>query len=690
MRKGTETSTARNLKGKRRKSALRKTGQKLSPALHGSTPCSLTEAIDVRERVSAEVALRESEARFRSTFEQAFLGIAHIGFDGRWLRVNQRLCDMLGYSREELLARNFQDLIYPEDVAAGVAAFRRLAQGEQREYAREKRCLAKNGNVVSVSLFAALVRDDRGAPLHISAFLQDITQRKLADEQLQLVKSSIDCSPLAAFWFDAEGRVIYVNDSGCRLVGHNRDELLGMRAHELNPGATPTRWAEEFRTIKTKGPNTITSTLFRKDGTTLPVEITSNYFQWAGHEYCLGFATDLTERVRAQRERDAMQGRLNQAERLESVGRLAGGVAHDFNNLLTVIQMSAQQAIAKAGQALPIDQDLQDILAAAARSAKLTRQLLAFARKQTITPTALDLNESIGNILNVLRPLLGENLELAWYPGGGLWTVLMDPSQVDQILTNLCVNARDAIADVGKVIIETGNQSIDEDFCTGNPGAAPGDYVRVRVTDNGCGMNAETQAHIFEPFFTTKGEGKATGLGLATVYGIVTQNHGFLNVSSTAQQGTTFTLYLPRHLGKAESARVERAIQARRGCETILVVEDEPVILRLLTTVLQRLGYAVLATSTPGDAMRTAREHAGKIHLLLTDVVMPEMNGRDLATNVLSLFPAMKCLFMSGYSADIIAHQGTLAAGISFIQKPFAIGDLANKIRAVLDDDGAC
>ena len=271
-------------------------------------------------------------------------------------------------------------------------------------------------------------------------------------------------------------------------------------------------------------------------------------------------------------------------------------------------------------------------------------------------------------------------------PGANLWPVKIDPSQIDQILANLCVNARDAIAGVGKVTIETTNIAFDEGYCADHAGFVPGEYVLLAVSDNGCGMDKETLAKLFEPFFTTKEMGKGTGLGLATVYGIVKQNNGFINVYSEPDQGTTFKIYLPRLRGKAEEMRTEGAAgPAMRGQETILLVEDEPAMLELTRTLLEMQGYTVLAASTPGEAIRLAREHAGEIHLLITDVVMPEMNGRDLAKNLLSLYPNLKRLFMSGYTANVIAHHGVLDEGVHFIQKPFSRKDLAAKVREALD-----
>jgi CheY-like chemotaxis protein len=373
---------------------------------------------------------------------------------------------------------------------------------------------------------------------------------------------------------------------------------------------------------------------------------------------------------------------------MESVGRLAGGVAHDFNNMLNVILGHAELLLDDAPEGHPMRSDLEEISKAAQRSADLTRQLLAFARKQTVAPKVLDLNDTIESMLKMLRRLIGEDIDLLWKPGDALSPIRMDPTQLDQTLANLVVNARDAIGlNVGKITIETGRASFDEEYCATHAGYAPGDYVMLAVGDNGCGMDAETLSHLFEPFFTTKALGKGTGLGLATVYGVVKQNEGFINVYSELGQGTSFRIYLPVYRAEKSDREAGGAAGAapERGNETILLVEDEPAILAMTTKMLTRLGYRVLAASTPGEAIRLAEQHAGQLHMLMTDVVMPEMNGRDLAKRLLALYPGLKRLFMSGYTADVIAHQGVLDEGVNFIQKPFAMRDLSQMVRAALD-----
>jgi PAS domain S-box-containing protein len=398
---------------------------------------------------------------------------------------------------------------------------------------------------------------------------------------------------------------------------------------------------------------------------------------------------DRQERIRrnAEAERESYHSQLLQAQKMESVGRLAGGVAHDFNNMLGVIIGHTEILLEQVDPALPIFANLQEIRKAAGRSVDLTRQLLAFARKQSIAPRSLDINTTVEGILKMLRRMIGEDINLVWLPGKNVWPVKIDPSQIDQILANLCVNARDAITGVGKITIETQSVTFDESYCTNHPEYTAGDYVMLAVTDDGCGMSEETLEKVFEPYFTTKDIGKGTGLGLATVYGIVKQNEGYINVFSIPGQGTSFRIYLPRYKAITEQhTKEDHTAPNMHGHETLLVVEDEPSILDMVRIILEGLGYQVLTASSPSEAISVAKEHFGKIHLLVTDVVMPEMNGRDLAKELVSHYPEMKLLYMSGYAGDIVSLHGVLVERVNFIQKPFSRQTLAAKVREALDN----
>ena len=388
----------------------------------------------------------------------------------------------------------------------------------------------------------------------------------------------------------------------------------------------------------------------------------------------------------AEKEKDNLQKQLLQAQKMESVGRLAGGVAHDFNNMLTIILGNAEMAQSELETDDPFYGFLEEILNAGRRSANLTRQLLAFARKQVIKPILLNLNETVEGMLKMLRRLLGEDIEIIWKPSPNIWPVKMDPAQIDQIMANLCVNARDAITGQGRLIVETYNIIFDEEYCDTHNGFHPGEFVMLAVSDDGQGMDRATLDNIFEPFFTTKKEGKGTGLGLSMVYGIVKQNEGFINVYSEPGRGTTLKIYLPRQESTVttDENRATAKTMMGRG-ETVLLVEDEPNILRIGKNILEKLGYIVLSANTPVEALRLAKGYDGEIALLLTDVIMPEMNGRELANHIRDIRPNVKCLFMSGYTADVIAHHGVIDEGIHFVQKPLTIRSLAEKVREVLD-----
>ena len=396
---------------------------------------------------------------------------------------------------------------------------------------------------------------------------------------------------------------------------------------------------------------------------------------------------NINNRMQAEEERRKLQEQLAQSQKLEAIGKLAGGVAHDFNNILSVIIGKSEISLMKMAPSSPYYSSFVDIKKAAQHSANLTRQLLTFARQQTIAPQVVNINNTLQETLNMLRRIISENIELTQVTAPNLWPVKIDPDQMIQILTNLCVNARDAIQNIGKIIIETENCTLDEERYTNIKGYIPGDYVCLAVSDDGCGIDAETQKQIFEPFFTTKSLHKGTGLGLATVYGIVEQNKGFINIYSEVDQGTTFKIYIPRYKGDDTYTQAVKHTAPPKGKESILLVEDEPELLKVSAQMLKELGYTVLAVSHPEDAFRYAEQYGKNINLLLTDVIMPKMNGRDLATKIHEIHPHIRCLFTSGYTADIIAHQGVLDEGIDFLQKPFSLQNLAEKVRAVIDTD---
>jgi len=493
-----------------------------------------------------------------------------------------------------------------------------------------------------------------------------------------------DFAPVGYFNLDPGGVIRAANITGAKFLGVQRSSLLGRNLDDFLSDEAKPVFHDFLENIFVSGAQVACELVFLREGAPIFGQVDAVVSE--AREDCRAVIVDISQLKQAEGEKSKLEAQLHQAQKMESVGRLAGGVAHDFNNMLSVIIGQANLALMDLEPGQPLHTALEEIRKAAERSADLTRQLLAFARRQAVAPKVLDLNQAIAGTLTMLKRIIGENIELNWQPADDLWPCKIDPSQLDQILANLCSNSRDSIGEVGKITIQTNNCSIDESYRAHNAGFIPGEYVKLAVSDNGRGIAKEALPHIFEPFFTTKGAGKGTGLGLATVFGAIKQNDGFINVYSEAGLGTTFTIYLPRHLAAVAGAVPESAAPPpKQGNETILLVEDEPSVLAMATKILLRQGYTVLAANSPGDALRLAREHAGEIALLLTDVVMPEMSGRELAESLTRLNPRLKRLFMSGYTSDIIAHHGVIDEGVHFIQKPFTMNDLAAKVRQVLD-----
>ena len=493
------------------------------------------------------------------------------------------------------------------------------------------------------------------------------------------------------FEVDLEGNFTFLNPAVSRILGYPESELMGMNNRSYMDLENAKRvWQTSNRVYTTgEAAKAFDWQILKKDGTRAHIE-TSIALKRDAVGKAIGFrglARDVTERKQIEAERNKLQAQLLQAQKLEAVGRLAGGVAHDFNNMLNVIMGHTELALLQLDSQHPLKNDLTEVLAAARRSADITRQLLAFARQQSITPELLDLNTAVESLLKMLRRLIGEDIDLVWQPGANLWPVRMDPSQIDQILINLCVNARDAISDVGKLTIETRAVTIDEEYCTDHAEFTAGDYVMLAVSDDGCGMERETLDKIFDPFFTTKEIGRGTGLGLATVYGIVKQNDGLVNVYSEPGCGTSFHVYLPGHTDTVtDEQKPEAEVIARGHGETVLIVEDETAILNLVKRILTGIDYNVLDALAPEQALELAETHTGPIHLIVTDVVMPGMNGHDLARRLRTRYHDLKVLFMSGYTPDAIAHRGALDSGVQFIQKPFSRMALAAKVRETLDE----
>ena len=645
-------------------------------------------AQDLSERERAEEHLRESREFYQDIFEKCRTVKLLIDPEsGRVVEANGVACEFYGYTREALTALHLWDLnMLDEDVARQRLAAAVRAQHTEFDVGHR----LASGEVRDVRVYSSLVKTG-GRPL-LHAIIIDVTERRRVEAALveteRRLSAVVGSSPIGIVVSRAEdGRLLDVNDAALRLYGYTRDEVVGRTVGELGTWAKPEQRAEMLRLLAEHGVVHQFPVEFRRRGGEVGVlEVSGCLLELHGTRCLLTMLVDVTARARAEGEKAQLEGQLRQAQKMESVGRLAGGVAHDFNNMLAVILSHAEMALDDAAGAQPVSADLEGIRGAAQRSADLTRQLLAFARKQAIAPAVLDLNEVVHALLKMLQRVIGEDVGLRWVPEEGLWPVSVDRSQLDQVVANLCVNARDAIADVGTVTIETGNVTLDEGYCAAHVGCTPGDYVQLSISDDGCGMSEEVRGHVFEPFFTTKEQGKGTGLGLATAYGIVKQNGGYIDVRSEVGKGTTFTLYLPRHEGVVESrVSIVQGSQAPRGRETVLLVEDELAILRVTARMLEGLGYDVLAASSPVEAIRLAEQSDREIALLLTDVVMPGMNGRDLGERLAAVRPGLRRVFMSGFTADVIANHGVLHEGVHFVQKPFTKRALADKLREVLD-----
>ena len=634
-------------------------------------------------------AQRKTEEKYQMLFREMLDGFAlhDIICDGqgrpvdyRFLAVNPAFERLTGLKAESLLGKTVLQVL-PNTEAYWIDAYGQVALTGKpafiENYARDL------GRFFQVTVFSP-------AAGQFACIFADITERKRAEEALRANearhgKMIANIGDVIAI-IDQDEILRYMSPNFEHWFGWKPEEVVGFSTWE-NVHPEDLDFAQKFIGALLQEPAATGTAECRyrcKDGGYKWIEFTGvNLLHDPDIRGVLGNYRDITERKRAEEEHEKLQAQLLQAQKMESVGRLAGGVAHDFNNMLGVIMGHADIALEQIDPEAPLHDDLQEIQKAALRSADLTRQLLAFARKQPVSPSILDLNQTVSGVLMMLQRLIGEDIELAWKPAPALWPVKMDPSQVDQILANLAVNARDAIGGVGHLTIQTENTVFDESYCRLHDGFAAGDYVLLAVSDTGAGMDKETLEHVFEPFFTTKEVGKGTGLGLAMVYGAVKQNQGFINVYSEPGRGTTFKIYLPR-----TEAVAAMAAQAPRkpdhGTETVLLAEDEESILKLGTTILKKHGYTVLAARTPAEALARAERHKGSIHLLITDVVMPGMNGKELKDRLTALRPGIKVLFMSGYTSDVIAHQGVIDEGVAFLQKPFSVNTLAQKVREVL------
>jgi PAS domain S-box-containing protein len=643
---------------------------------------------DIHDRRRTEEERSRLARHIRLLLESTGEGIYGLDDEGHCTFINRAGAAMLGYTPEELVGREMHSVIhhhrpggapYPTDECPIYTAFR-----EGRGVRVDGEMLwRKDGTSFPVS-FTSYPATEGGFRGAVVTF-QDATERERAEEEREKFVSLVEHSADFIAMADLDSRLLYVNPAGRRMVGLDpAAEVRGHRIEEFVPPDVAALYRETAIPQALAGTPWVGEARFTQfeSGQLLDMQQCVFVVRKPGGREPLCLATVARDITGAKR----LEEQYRQAQKMEAVGQLAGGVAHDFNNLLTIINGYADLLL----QSLPPDDPsrglISEIHRAGERSAGLTRQLLAFSRQQVLAPRVLDLNAVVSDTEKMLRRMIGEDVRLATSPAPGLWLVKADPGQVEQVLLNLAVNARDAMPTGGRLTIETRNVELDAGYAAGHPGAHPGPHVLLAVSDTGCGMTDEVKARIFEPFFTTKGPGKGTGLGLATVYGIVTQSGGHVGVYSEAGVGTTFKVYLPRAEGPVGGSKVRAgALAPPRGAETVLLVEDDPGVRALSRHILAGCGYTVLEAGDGDEAARAAVRHAGLVHLLVTDVVMPGGGGRAVADRLLERCPGLKVLYVSGYTDDAVVRHGVLHESVNFLQKPFTPAALAWKVREVLD-----
>jgi two-component system, cell cycle sensor histidine kinase and response regulator CckA len=628
---------------------------------------------DISQRVEAEEKLRRSEANLA-----AAQAIAHVG-NWSWdviddvISWSAEMFRIYGVSPEEFDSKpaSVAKLVHPDDQWVRDKYVTDMLAGKRVD-SLEYRILRPDGSerVVQV-LGGAVDRDAASMPVRISGVVLDVTEHKKAEERFyKAFHTSPEPITIATV---SDGRYIDVNQSFLRITGYEREEVIGRTSLELKFWQRPEDCARFVEMLNSQGSvRDLEITFCTKSGEQRTALDSAELIEVAGQKCILAIFRDTTE----QR---SLEKQLRQAQKMEAIGQLSGGIAHDFNNLLSVIIGYSEVLEERLPQGDPLHRNCEQIKKAGQSAASLTRQLLAFSRQQVLEPRVLDLNAVILNVEKMLRRLIGEHIDLKTALSPALERVKADQGQIEQVIVNLAVNARDAMPSGGKLTIETANIDLDQDYVRRHPPHLPGPYVLLAISDTGIGMDAETQAHIFEPFFTTKEMGKGTGLGLATVYGVVKQSGGFIWVYSEPGHGTTFKIYLPQTAEAMHADMPVSSPRSLRGTETVLLVEDGEALREFTATVLTQSGYTVLAAERPDKAIDIARQHRGPIHLLLTDVIMPGMNGRALAGNLVAMRPEIKVVYMSGYTG--FTHPGLLDSDVILLQKPFTREALLQKLR---------
>ena len=677
---------------------LKITGPSKTSPIHKSlSPRQLSREKRITEHKRAEEALSESEEKYRTLVEQSLQGIA-IAQDSppRLVFVNRALGKTLGYTPAELMAlspEGTEALVHPEDRMTFFKLFRDRLAGRPLPSRYEFRGICKDGSArwLEVSTSRLLYKREPA----VQAVFVDITERKQAEETLQeseeRYRSILDNIEDGYFEVDLAGNFTFFNESVCRIMGYAKEELFGMNDRQYTDPQNAKKLYQTFNQVYRTGEPVkgFDWVITRKDGAKRFVEASVSPMKDSKGQPCgfRGIVRDITERKKSEQEMAALQEQFRQSQKMEAIGRLAGGIAHDFNNLLTVIRGYSQLSLMDLRENEKLRGHIEEIQRASQKASDLTHHLLAFSRRQIMEMKILDLNTLLKDLDRMLHRVIGEDIELTYRLANDLGKVKIDLGQIEQVILNLAVNARDAMPSGGKLTIETSNAELDETYARTHIGSKPGHYVMLSVSDTGVGMIPEVRERAFEPFFTTKEKGKGTGLGLSTVYGIVKQSGGNIWAYSEPGRGTTFKIYLPQaDEFLMEAAEKAEAAEILKGSETILVVEDEEEVLKLVAQILTGQGYTVIEASDGDEAMDFASQYERKpIHLLLTDVVMPGMSGGELAQTLKVQHPGLKVLYMSGYTDNAIVHHGVLEEGINYIQKPFTLDALARKVREVLD-----
>ena len=650
----------------------------------GDEPLRLVvEHENITRRKRVEDALRDSEAQFRAMFETASVGVAQSDpFTARLVRVNRKMSRITGYSAEELLQMTVEELVHPDDWPADQERRQRLMAGQAPEYRMEKRYLRKDGRHVWVSVNMTLIRDATGRPFRTVATVEEITERRKAEEERLRLSTALEQTAESIVITDLAGMILYVNPAFERISGYSRQEVIGHAPGLLKSGKQDAAFYQQLWATISRGDvwrgHFINK---RKDGSIFEEEATISPVRNASGnvDHYMAIKLDVTREM-------ALESQFRQAQKLEAIGQLAGGVAHDFNNILTSILLQVELSSMEENLTADLRDSFQQIRSDAERAASLTRQLLLFSRRQIMQSQDLDLNGVVTNLTKMLQRIIGEDVRLHLNLHPKPLMVHADAGMLDQVVMNLAGNARDAMPGGGRLAIETSEKIVDEAYAASHSEASPGRYVCLSVSDTGTGIPADVLPRIFEPFFTTKEPGKGTGLGLATVFGIVKQHRGWLTVESEVGRGTTFRVYIP-----AISIATKLAVAGSRpkpcgGTETILLTEDDAIVRMSFRKILAQKGYQVLEAANGQEALKVWAEHGASVALLLTDLVMPAgLNGRELARQIKTNKPDLKVVYISGYSAEIAGKEINLGPGEAFIQKPLGSDELLKTVRSCLD-----